>query len=77
MHAKIFIVDGTMGLVGSPNLTGAGIGAKSQAKRNFEIGLLFEGEQETRPFMEYFDYVWMGGHCPECGRRDMCPAPPA
>lgn len=77
MHGKLFIVDGKAALVGSPNLTGAGIGAKSQAKRNFEIGLLFEGGQETRPFMEYFDYVWMGGHCPECGRRDICPAPPA
>lgn len=77
MHGKMFLVDGTAALVGSPNLTGAGIGAKSQAKRNFEIGFLFEGEQETRPFMDYFDYVWMGGHCPQCGRRDICPAPPA
>lgn len=77
MHAKIFIVDGTTALVGSPNLTGAGIGAKAGVKRNFELAFLFRGEQEVQPFVEYFDYVWMGGPCPQCGRRDLCPAPAA
>ncbi len=77
MHAKIFIVDGDTALAGSPNLTGAGIGAKSQSKRNFEVGFLMEGEKECRPALEYFDYLWMGGPCPTCGRRDLCPAPPS
>ncbi|MBI4964794.1 MAG: phospholipase D family protein [Desulfomonile tiedjei] len=77
MHAKIFIVDGQVALVGSPNLTGAGIGAKGKAKRNFEIAFLFEGEEETEPFVDYFDYVWMGAHCTSCDRRELCPAPPA
>ncbi len=77
MHAKIFIVDGQSALVGSPNLTGAGIGAKAANRRNFEIAFLLESEPEIRPFMRYFDFVWMGGHCPNCGRRDFCPAPPA
>ena len=75
MHSKIYLVDGTVALVGSPNLTGAGIGAKSVVNRNFEVGFLFEGEEETRPFMDCFDFIWMGGHCPSCGRRDICPAP--
>jgi phosphatidylserine/phosphatidylglycerophosphate/cardiolipin synthase-like enzyme len=75
MHAKIFVVDGKIALVGSPNLTGAGIGAKAATKRNFEIAFLEEGETETEPYMDYFDYVWMGGHCPKCGHRDICPAP--
>ncbi len=75
MHAKIFIVDGRVALVGSPNLTGAGIGAKGSAKRNFEIGFVFDGEEETEPFMNYFDYLWMGGPCPKCGYRSLCPAP--
>jgi phosphatidylserine/phosphatidylglycerophosphate/cardiolipin synthase-like enzyme len=77
MHAKIFVVDGEAALVGSPNLTGAGIGAKSEKNRNFEIGFLLEGKPEVEPFMDYFDYLWMGGPCPSCGRRDLCPAPPA
>ncbi len=75
MHAKIFIIDGGIALVGSPNLTGAGIGAKAKTKRNFEIAFLLEGENETEPFMEYFDYVWMGGPCPDCAMRPLCPAP--
>jgi phosphatidylserine/phosphatidylglycerophosphate/cardiolipin synthase-like enzyme len=75
MHAKIFIVDGAVTLAGSPNLTGAGIGAKSAAKRNFELGFLFEDQQSTEPFVNYFDYIWMGGQCPNCGRREICPCP--
>lgn len=77
VHAKIFIVDGSVAFVGSPNLTGAGIGAKSASRRNFEIGFLCEGEQDTVPFMEYFDDIWMGGRCNCCGLKDVCPAPVA
>jgi phosphatidylserine/phosphatidylglycerophosphate/cardiolipin synthase-like enzyme len=77
MHAKIFIVDGRAAFVGSPNLTGAGIGAKGDAKRNFEVGFLFDTEEEISPFLDYFDYIWMGGPCPKCGHRDICPAPAA
>jgi phosphatidylserine/phosphatidylglycerophosphate/cardiolipin synthase-like enzyme len=77
MHAKIFIVDGKTAFVGSPNLTGAGIGAKGDAKRNFETGFLFEAGEDTSPLLDYFDYIWMGGPCPTCGHRDICPAPAA
>ncbi|MGD9817764.1 MAG: phospholipase D family protein [Desulfomonilaceae bacterium] len=75
MHAKIFIVDGIFGLIGSANLTGAGIGVKARNKRNFEVGLLLENEMETRPFMEYFDTIWMGDQCKDCRRKDICPGP--
>jgi phosphatidylserine/phosphatidylglycerophosphate/cardiolipin synthase-like enzyme len=77
MHAKVFIVDGRVALVGSPNLTGAGIGAKAASTRNFELAFLCEGREEALPFVNYFDYLWMGGHCPQCGRRNICPAPAA
>jgi phosphatidylserine/phosphatidylglycerophosphate/cardiolipin synthase-like enzyme len=76
MHSKLFIVDGETALAGSPNLTGAGVGAKAATNRNFELGFLFEGPDETAPFVEYFDFIWMGGRCYDCGRRDLCPAPP-
>lgn len=75
MHSKIFIVDGVVALMGSPNLTGAGIGAKAGPRRNFEVAVLFEDEEETTPFVDYFDNIWMGAQCPRCGRRDICPAP--
>lgn len=77
MHAKIFIVDGTVALVGSPNLTGAGIGAKGDGNRNFEVAFLLQGREETEPFVNYFDNVWMGASCGQCGRRELCPAPAA
>lgn len=75
MHAKIFIVDGTVALVGSANLTGAGIGAKSSRKRNFEVGFLIEDRHTVEPFVNYFDLIWMGGHCSDCGHREICPGP--
>ncbi|MCX5862432.1 MAG: phospholipase D family protein [Desulfomonile sp.] len=77
LHAKIFIVDGSTALLGSPNLTGSGIGAKSQTRRNFEIGFLFEGEEETLPFVNYFDQIWMGVPCSSCNLRPVCPVPAA
>lgn len=77
MHAKIVIVDGETALVGSPNLTGAGIGAKSGKKRNFEVAFLLEGEREIAPFLDYFDNIWMGARCSDCGQREICPAPAA
>ena len=40
MHMKVVVVDGRLAYVGSANLTGAGIGAKSARKRNFEAGFL-------------------------------------
>ncbi len=75
MHAKIFIIDGSSALVGSANLTGAGIGAKSCKNRNFEVGFLLEGENAVEPFMNYFDFIWMGGQCRQCGHRTICPCP--
>jgi hypothetical protein len=75
MHSKIFIVDGQVALVGSANLTGAGVGAKGENNRNFETAILFDGQSEVEPFMNYFDYIWMGGCCRRCGRRKLCPAP--
>lgn len=36
VHFKCIIVDGVKAYFGSANLTGAGMGAKSEKKRNFE-----------------------------------------
>ena len=40
VHFKCIIVDGVKAYFGSANLTGAGMGAKSEKKRNFENGVL-------------------------------------
>ena len=39
VHFKCIIVDGVKAYFGSANLTGAGMGAKSEKKRNFENGV--------------------------------------
>jgi phosphatidylserine/phosphatidylglycerophosphate/cardiolipin synthase-like enzyme len=40
VHFKSVIVDGKRAYTGSANLTGAGMGAKSENRRNFESGIL-------------------------------------
>ncbi|MCB1065309.1 MAG: phosphatidylserine synthase [Verrucomicrobiae bacterium] len=75
MHAKIVIVDGEAAYVGSANLTGAGIGAKSANRRNFEAGFLTRDPDTVGELMEFLDALWIGDHCLKCGRRDVCPDP--
>ena len=60
---------------GSANLTGAGMGAKSDKKRNFENGVLSDDPALVEPLVEQFDSVWRGAFCRDCGRRDFCGDP--
>ncbi|MDF2374806.1 MAG: phospholipase D family protein [Verrucomicrobiales bacterium] len=74
-HMKCVIVDGKRAFLGSANLTGAGMGAKSATRRNFECGMIVENPEHVRPLMDMFDNLFMGEHCPKCDRRDVCPDP--
>ena len=75
MHMKVVIVDGTFAYVGSANLTGAGLGAKSAARRNFEAGSIISDAVEIARLMDFVDALYLGDHCIACGRRDICPEP--
>lgn len=75
VHSKIVIVDNRMAYTGSANLTGAGIGAKSDKRRNFECGVITENPREIQQLEEYFDSIWIGLFCEACGRRDICTGP--
>ena len=77
VHFKCIIVDGVKAYFGSANLTGAGMGAKSEKKRNFENGVLTDDPALVEPLVEQFDSVWRGAFCRECGRRDFCGDPVA
>ena len=68
-------VDGVKAYFGSANLTGAGMGAKSEKKRNFENGVLTDDPALVEPLVEQFDSVWRGDFCRNCGRRDFCGDP--
>ncbi len=75
VHFKLMVFDGAMAYIGSANLTGAGMGMKSTAKRNFEAGLLTDEPDLVVQAMTHFDGVWAGLRCQGCGRRDVCPDP--
>ena len=75
LHYKAIVVDGAGVYLGSANWTGAGLGAKMEERRNFEIGTWSEDPRLVREVASFFDLIWTGEFCPECGRRDICPQP--
>ena len=72
---KCVIVDGTRAFLGSANLTGAGLGAKNENRRNFESGILSDESEIVAGVMEQFDEIWMGAKCDACQRRAYCADP--
>jgi phosphatidylserine/phosphatidylglycerophosphate/cardiolipin synthase-like enzyme len=75
VHLKTVIIDGRSAYLGSANLTGAGMGAKSKDRRNFESGILSDDPSIVTPVMEQFDEIWMGSCCDTCQRRKYCNDP--
>jgi phosphatidylserine/phosphatidylglycerophosphate/cardiolipin synthase-like enzyme len=72
VHFKCVVSDGTFAYTGSANLTGAGMGAKSKGKRNFETGIVTTDPKLIEGVMEQFDSVWMGKRCVGCERKKYC-----
>jgi len=72
VHFKSVVVDGHLAYTGSANLTGAGMGAKSMNRRNFEAGIITTDKKLVEKIMKQFDDVWMGGHCKKCERKKYC-----
>ena len=72
VHFKCIIADGRRAYFGSANLTGAGMGAKGENRRNFENGLLTDDPALVEPLAEQFDAVWRGAYCARCGRKQYC-----
>src|SRR3954466_4874266 len=75
LHAKAIILDARRMYIGSANLTGAGLGAKADGRRNFELGIWTESPPLIDSVLEEFNTLWEGHLCPGCGRRDVCPVP--
>lgn len=75
MHTKCVIADGQLAYIGSANLTGAGMGAKSEFRRNFEAGVLTDDREMIGQLMDFLDEFYLGDHCLKCQRRDVCPDP--
>ena len=75
LHAKAVIIDTQRMYLGSANLTGAGLGAKADGKRNFELGVWTDSPALIDAVLEQFNSLWEGRPCPTCRRRDICPIP--
>lgn len=75
VHFKAVIVDGAWTYLGSANLTGAGLGAKSEGRRNFELGFCTEDYDTVDRARALFEGVWSGAECGGCKLRRICPDP--
>ncbi len=75
VHTKTILIDGKLMLQTSANLTGAGLGAKSPYRRNFESGILTDEPHLVQPMMEWIDDLYLGNPCLKCQRREVCPDP--
>ena len=75
MHMKCVIADGKRAYIGSANLTGAGMGAKSETRRNFEAGMVTDDPVMVRGLMDFLDDFYTGSLCLSCKRRELCPNP--
>lgn len=75
VHLKMIAIDGRLLYLGSANLTGAGLGAKGEGRRNFEMGITTDSEAMLDAAQERFDRIWRGAECASCKLRRECDAP--
>jgi phosphatidylserine/phosphatidylglycerophosphate/cardiolipin synthase-like enzyme len=75
VHLKTVIVDAELVYLGSANWTGAGLGAKGEGRRNFELGMVSDDEQLIDQVQAVYDAIWNGDPCAGCKLREECEAP--
>jgi phosphatidylserine/phosphatidylglycerophosphate/cardiolipin synthase-like enzyme len=75
VHLKMIAIDGAMLYLGSANFTGAGLGAKGDGRRNFEMGIVTDDDWMLDRAQERFETIWRGAECAGCKLRRECPAP--
>lgn len=75
VHMKMIAVDGRLLYLGSANFTGAGLGAKGEGRRNFELGVLTDDDILLDVAQARFDRIWRGSECASCRLRSACAKP--
>ena len=75
LHSKAVVIDCQRMYLGSANLTGAGLGAKADGKRNFEMGVWTESPGLIDAVLDEFNALWEGRQCETCRRKEHCPVP--
>ena len=71
----MIVIDGALLYLGSANFTGAGLGAKSDGRRNFEMGIRTDDEWMLDVAQARFDAIWRGAECGSCRLRRQSPKP--
>ncbi len=75
VHLKLVCIDGAELYLGSANFTGAGLGAKGEGRRNFELGVVTDDDVFIDAAQDRFAAIWRGAECAGCQLRRECPAP--
>jgi phosphatidylserine/phosphatidylglycerophosphate/cardiolipin synthase-like enzyme len=75
VHLKTVVVDARLVYLGSANWTGAGLGAKGDGRRNFEMGIVTSDEQIIDQVQDRYDRIWRGAECADCRLREECEMP--
>lgn len=75
VHLKLIVVDGRYLYIGSANFTGAGLGARGEGRRNFEMGITTDDDVMLDTAQARFDRIWAGKECGSCKLRGECPKP--
>ena len=75
LHTKTVVIDAQRMYIGSANLTGAGMGAKADGRRNFEMGVWTKEPAMIDAVLGEFNALWEGHRCESCKRKDICPEP--
>jgi phosphatidylserine/phosphatidylglycerophosphate/cardiolipin synthase-like enzyme len=75
VHFKAVVIDGAEVYLGSANWTGAGLGARHEGRRNFELGFVSRDDLLLDQVQSLYDDVWRGAQCGACRLRVMCPGP--
>lgn len=76
VHLKTVLVDGRLCYLGSANWTGAGLGAKGENRRNFELGVVTDDCDVIDHVQSLYEHIWRGSACRRCRLRESgCEAP--
>ena len=63
MHFKTIIVDLDYAYIGTANLSGAGVGMKSERRRNFELGFVTRDTNIIADIAATFMDIFNGKYC--------------
>jgi phosphatidylserine/phosphatidylglycerophosphate/cardiolipin synthase-like enzyme len=75
VHFKAVVIDGAELYLGSANWTGAGLGARGEGRRNFELGFLTQDDLLLDQIQSLYEDIWRGARCAGCRLRQDCPGP--